>query len=60
VQVVPIPSEQALRNRAWVEGNLRKVDKARMPGRLRIRPNTAEPGHTYFKRYFYRRRTRTR
>jgi tricorn protease len=54
VQVVPIPSEQALRNRAWVEGNLRKVDKA-TDGRVAYVyvPNTAEPGHTYFKRYFY-------
>ena len=28
VQVVPIANEAALRNRDWVEGNLRKVDKA--------------------------------
>jgi tricorn protease len=54
VQVVPVPSEQALRNRAWVEGNLRKVDKA-TEGRVAYVyvPNTAEPGHAYFKRYFY-------
>jgi tricorn protease len=54
VQVVPIANEQALRNRAWVEGNLRKVDKA-TDGRVAYVyvPNTAEPGHTYFKRYFY-------
>ncbi|HVD93378.1 MAG TPA: PDZ domain-containing protein [Vicinamibacterales bacterium] len=54
VQVVPIPGEGALRNRAWVEGNLRKVDKA-TDGRVAYVyvPNTAEPGHTYFKRYFY-------
>ncbi|HXG70604.1 MAG TPA: PDZ domain-containing protein, partial [Gemmatimonadaceae bacterium] len=28
VQVVPIGNESALRNRDWVEGNLKKVDKA--------------------------------
>jgi tricorn protease len=54
VQVVPIGSESALRNRDWVEGNLRKVDKA-TGGRVAYVyvPNTAGPGHTYFKRYFY-------
>ena len=54
VQVVPIASEGGLRNRAWVEGNLRKVDKA-TGGKVAYVyvPNTAEPGHTYFKRYFY-------
>jgi tricorn protease len=54
VQVVPIASEGALRNRAWVEDNLRKVDKA-TGGRVAYVyvPNTAEPGHAYFKRYFY-------
>jgi len=54
VQVVPVGSEGALRNRAWVEGNLRTVDKA-TAGKVAYVyvPNTAEPGHTYFKRYFY-------
>ena len=54
VQVVPIANEGALRNRDWVEGNLKKVDKA-TGGRVAYVyvPNTAEPGHTYFKRYFY-------
>ena len=54
VQVVPIASELALRNRDWVEGNLRKVDRA-TNGRVAYVyvPNTAEPGHAYFKRYFY-------
>jgi tricorn protease len=54
VQVVPIENEFSLRNRAWVEGNLRKVDSA-TNGRVAYVyvPNTAEPGHTYFKRYFY-------
>jgi tricorn protease len=54
VQVVPIESEVALRNRDWVEGNLRKVEKA-TGGRVAYVyvPNTAGGGHTYFKRYFY-------
>ena len=54
VQVVPIGNEAALRNRDWVEGNLKKVDKA-TGGRVAYVyvPNTAGAGHTYFKRYFY-------
>ncbi len=54
VPVVPIADETALRSRAWVEGNLHKVDSA-TGGRVAYVyvPNTAEPGHTYFKRYFY-------
>jgi len=54
VQVVPIANEGALRNRAWVEGNLRKVDSI-SGGRVAYVyvPNTAQPGYDYFKRYFY-------
>ena len=54
VQAVPIASESALRNRDWVEGNLKKVDKA-TGGRVAYVyvPNTAGAGHTYFKRYFF-------
>ena len=54
VQVVPIANEAAMRNRDWVEGNLRKVDKA-TGGRVAYVyvPNTTTAGHTYFKRYFY-------
>lgn len=54
VTVVPVASEAALRNRAWVEGNLRKVDSA-TGGRVAYVyvPNTAQPGYDYFKRYFY-------
>ncbi len=54
VQVVPIPNESALRNRDWVERNLRYVtDKSN--GRVAYVwvPNTAEEGHEYFKRYFF-------
>jgi tricorn protease len=54
VAVVPAESESALRNRDWVDGNLRKVDKA-TGGRVAYVyvPNTADLGHAYFKRYFY-------
>jgi tricorn protease len=54
VPVVPIANESALRNRDWVEGNLRKVDAA-TGGRVAYVyvPNTAQPGYDYFKRYFY-------
>jgi len=54
VTVVPVASEEALRNRDWVEGNIRKVHAA-TGGRVAYVyvPNTARRGHTYFKRYFY-------
>jgi tricorn protease len=54
VQVVPIENEGTLRNRDWVEGNLRKVDAA-TGGRVAYVyvPNTARAGYDYFKRYFY-------
>jgi tricorn protease len=54
VQVVPIPNDGALRGRDWVEGNRKKVDEA-TGGKVAYVyvPNTAEPGHTYFKRYFF-------
>lgn len=54
VQVVPVASEYALRNRDWVEGNIAKVDAA-TGGRVAYVyvPNTAGLGHVYFKRYFF-------
>jgi tricorn protease len=54
VVVEPIASEFALRNRDWVEGNLRKV-RERTNGRVAYVyvPNTADMGHAYFKRYFF-------
>ena len=54
VQVVPIASEAALRNRDWVEGNLRKVNEA-TKGRVAYVyvPDTAAQGHEYFKRYYF-------
>ncbi|MBM3297318.1 MAG: peptidase S41, partial [Candidatus Aminicenantes bacterium] len=53
-KVVPLESESALRNRDWVEGNLRKVEEA-TGGRVAYVyvPNTTTQGHTYFKRYFF-------
>jgi tricorn protease len=54
VKVVPIESEADLRNRDWVEGNIRRVTEA-TGGRVAYVyvPNTAGMGHTYFKRYFF-------
>ncbi len=54
VTVVPIASEANLRNRDWVEGNIKKVDAA-TDGRVAYVyvPNTTNMGHTYFKRYFF-------
>ncbi len=54
IKVVPIASEVALRNRAWVEGNLKKVNDA-TNGQIAYVyvPNTGGGGHEYFKRYFF-------
>jgi len=54
VTVEPLSSEDALRNRDWVEGNLKKVQQA-TGGRVAYVyvPNTSTLGHAYFKRYFY-------
>ena len=54
VQVVPVDDDMWLRNRAWVEDNIRKVHEA-TDGRVAYVyvPNTSTLGHTYFKRYFY-------
>jgi tricorn protease len=54
VTVEPLASEAQLRDMDRVEGNLRKVHKA-TNGRVAYVyvPNTAGPGHEYFKRYFF-------
>lgn len=54
VKVVPVADEGALRNRDWVEGNLKKVTEA-TNGKVAYVyvPNTAQEGHDYFKRYFF-------
>ncbi|GAA4341978.1 S41 family peptidase [Flaviaesturariibacter amylovorans] len=54
VKVVPVASEVALRNRDWVEGNIRKVHEATKGQVAYVYvPNTAALGHEYFKRYFF-------
>jgi tricorn protease len=54
VQVVPVGSESALRNRDWVEGNLKFVHEATNGQVAYVYvPNTTTAGHEYFKRYFY-------
>ena len=54
VQVEPIRSENALRRRAWIEDNRRKVDEL-SGGRLAYIwvPNTSSPGVVSFDRYFF-------
>ncbi|HPK84434.1 MAG TPA: PDZ domain-containing protein [Bacteroidales bacterium] len=54
IKVVPIGNELSLRNRDWVEGNLRKVTEA-TDGKVAYVyvPNTSGQGHEYFKRYFF-------
>ena len=54
LEVVPVNDEYSLRNRNWVEGNIKKVDEA-TNGRCAYVyvPNTGDAGHEYFKRYFF-------
>jgi tricorn protease len=54
VTVVPVPNEQALRTRAWVEANRRRVDSL-SGGKLAYvyLPNTGQPGYTSFNRYYF-------
>ncbi len=54
VTVEPIANELALRNMDWIEGNLRKVEKATdgKVGYVYV-PDTAGQGMAYFKRYFF-------
>jgi len=54
VTVIPVPSEDGLRTRAWIEDNRRKVDEL-SGGRLAYvwLPNTSTPGYAAFTRYFY-------
>ncbi|MEN8788877.1 MAG: PDZ domain-containing protein [Flavobacteriaceae bacterium] len=54
VTVVPVADERALRNRDWIEGNIKKVDEATNGQVAYVYvPNTASAGHEYFKRYFF-------
>jgi tricorn protease len=54
VTVVPVPNEQALRNRDWIESNRRKVDSL-SNGRLAYvyLPNTGQGGYQSFNRYYF-------
>jgi tricorn protease len=54
VTVVPVPSEDGLRTRAWIEHNRHVVDSLSQ-GRLAYvwLPNTGAAGYTAFTRYFY-------
>lgn len=61
INVTPVPTEWALRNRDWVEGNIKKVDKATNGQVAYVYvPNTADAGHEYFKRYFFPQATKKR
>src|SRR5262249_61303178 len=54
VTVEPIASEVQLRNREWIEGNLRKVEKATNDRVAYVYvPDTAMGGLTSFKRMFF-------
>lgn len=54
VKVVPIADEFGLRNRDWVESNLKRVEEA-TGGRVAYVyvPNTSTQGYMYFRRYFF-------
>lgn len=54
VTVVPIESEGGLRNRAWIEGNMRKTEKL-SGGQVAYvyLPDTGFGGFTSFNRYFF-------
>jgi tricorn protease len=54
VTVVPVESESALRNLAWIEGNRRRVDEL-SGGKLAYvwLPNTAGAGYNNFNRYYF-------
>jgi tricorn protease len=54
VTVVPISSETALRNFAWIEDNRRYVEGATKGKAAYVyMPDTFFGGYTYFNRYFY-------
>ena len=54
VTVVPVASENGLRNLAWIEGNRRKVGEL-SGGKLAYvyLPNTGGAGYTNFNRYYF-------
>ena len=54
ISVTPIPSEAALRNVDWIDGNQKKVDQL-SGGKLAYvyLPDTGEGGFTNFNRYYF-------
>lgn len=53
-KVTPLETEWAIRNRDWVEGNMKKVHEATNGEVAYVYvPNTSVAGFEYFKRYFY-------
>ena len=53
-KVTPLRTEWAIRNRDWVEGNMKKVHEASNGDVAYVYvPNTTVAGFEYFKRYFY-------
>jgi len=54
VKVVPIESEMGLRQRAWIEGNRKRVEEM-SGGKIGyvFLPDTARGGFEYFNRYFF-------
>jgi len=54
VTVIPVESEDGLRNLAWIEGNRRKVDEM-TAGRVAYvyLPDTFVDGYTNFNRYYF-------
>jgi tricorn protease len=54
VTVIPVPNDQGLRTRAWVEHNRRLVDSLSKGTLAYIYiPNTGQPGFTSFNRYYF-------
>jgi len=54
IKVTPLTTEWAIRNRDWVEGNIKKVNDATNGQVAYVYvPNTSTAGFQYFKRYFY-------
>ena len=54
VTVEPLANESSLRNFDWLQKNIKRVTEA-TKGRVAYVyvPNTAGPGHAYFKRFFF-------
>ncbi|AWX45300.1 Protein TolB [Flagellimonas maritima] len=53
-KVTPLATEWAIRNRDWVEGNMKKVHEASNGDVAYVYvPNTTTAGFEYFKRYFF-------